>query len=115
MTDTGSHHALTWFSRPPGKLVDSASLTRLDTLLVARPPRPKMPELRLFAVLRELLALVVEAAEEPVCPVALRRATAAKVSRSDTAEESRVGSESWRSGQRGESWSGSWALTSVEI
>ena len=38
--------------------MESARRTRLDTLEVARPPRPKMPALREFAVLRELLALV---------------------------------------------------------
>ena len=73
--------------------MERASRTRLDTDEVARPPRPKIPELSELAVLRELLALVVEDAEEDaelvVAPVALRRATAANVSRRDTALGSR--------------------------
>ena len=48
-----------------------------------------MPLLRLFAVLRELLALV-EVAPCPVAPEALRLATAAKVSRRETAEVSEL-------------------------
>ena len=51
-----------------------------------------MPLLRLFAVLRELLALV-EVAPCPVAPEALRLATAAKVSRSETAEVSELEEE----------------------
>ena len=46
-----------------------------------------MPLLRLFAVLRELLALV-EVAPCPVAPEALRLATAANVSSRETAEVS---------------------------
>ena len=99
-------------------MVERARRTRLDTEEVAKPPRPKIPELSEFAVLRELLALVVEAAEEDaelvVAPVALRRATAAKVSRRETALGSSPwveGSPGWRekSGQPGsESGWGSW-------
>ena len=63
-----------------------ASLTKLETELVVK-PRPKMPLLRLFAVLRELLALV-EVAPCPVAPEALRLATAANVSSRETAEVS---------------------------
>ena len=51
-----------------------------------------MPLLRLFAVLRELLALV-EVAPCPVAPEALRLATAAKVSRRETAEVSELEEE----------------------
>ena len=47
----------TWLSNPLGKLLLRASLTKLETELVVK-PRPKMPLLRLLAVLRELLALV---------------------------------------------------------
>lgn len=88
--------AKTWLRRPPGKLEDSASRTRLDTLLVASPPRPKIPELfNEFAVFLELFALVVEVVEVPVvAPVALRLATAAKVSKRDTA----LGSRPWDPG-----------------
>ena len=68
-----------------------ASLTKLETELVVK-PRPKMPLLRLFAVLRELLALV-EVAPCPVAPEALLLATAAKVSRSETAEVSELEEE----------------------
>lgn len=82
--------------RPPGKLEESARRTRLDTLLVARPPRPKIPELfNELAVFLELFALVVEVVEVPVvAPVALRLATAAKVSKRDTA----LGSRPWDPG-----------------
>lgn len=78
-------------SRLPGKLDESARRTRLDTLLVASPPRPKIPELfKELAVFLELFALVVEVVLVPVvAPVALRLATAAKVSRRDTALGSR--------------------------
>ena len=51
-----------------------------------------MPLLRLLAVLRELLALV-EAAPWLLAPEALRRATAANVSRRETAEESELEEE----------------------
>ena len=77
----------TWFRRPLGKLLDRASLTRLETLLVVN-PRPKMPLLMELAVLRELLALVVLAEEAPVAPGALLLATAANVSRRETALDS---------------------------
>ena len=50
-----------------------------------------MPLLMEFAVLRELLALVVLAAEDPVAPGALLLATAANVSRRDTALDSGKG------------------------
>ena len=59
-----------------------------------------MPLLRLFAVLRELLALV-EVAPCPVAPEALLLATAAKVSSRETAEvseleeEDRLGLGTW--------------------
>ena len=79
--------------RPPGKLEESARRTKLETLLVARPPRPKIPELLSeLAVFLELFALVVEVVEPVppvVAPVARRLATAAKVSRRDTALGSR--------------------------
>ena len=68
-----------------------ASLTKLETELVVK-PRPKMPLLRLLAVLRELLALV-EAAPCPVAPEALLLATAAKVSSRETAEVSELEEE----------------------
>ena len=80
--------------RPPGKLEESARRTRLETLLVARPPRPKIPELLSeLAVFLELFALVVEVVEPVpvIAPVARRLATAAKVSRRDTA----LGSRPW--------------------
>ena len=51
-----------------------------------------MPLLRLFAVLRELLALV-EVAPCPVAPEALLLATAAKVSSRETAEVSELEEE----------------------
>ena len=75
-------------SSPLGKLLLRASLTKLETELVVK-PRPKMPLLRLLAVLRELLALV-EVAPWLVAPEALLRATAAKVSRRETAEVSEL-------------------------
>lgn len=72
---------------------DSASLTRLETELVAS-PRPKIPLLRLLAVLRLLLALVeLGPPAWPAGPAARRRATAANVSSRDTAEVSE-----WRLG-----------------
>lgn len=67
----------TWLRRPLGKFVDSASRTRLDTLLVDS-PRPNTPELSELAVLRLLFALVVAA--RLLAPLARRRATAANVS-----------------------------------
>ena len=66
---------------------------------MARPPRPKIPELfNELAVFLELFALVVEVVEVPVvAPVALRLATAAKVSKRDTA----LGSRPWDPGPLG--------------
>ena len=72
--------------RPLGKLLDKASLTRLDTELVVS-PRPKIPLLIELAVLRELLALVDDEDDE-VAPEALLLATAANVSSRDTADDS---------------------------
>ena len=72
--------------RPLGKLLDKASLTRLDTELVVR-PRPNIPLLIELAVLRELLALVDDEDDE-VAPEALLLATAANVSSRDTADDS---------------------------
>ena len=62
-----------------------ASLTKLETELVVK-PRPNIPLLRLLAVLRVLLALVLAA--EHVAPEARLLATAANVSSSDTAGDS---------------------------
>ena len=76
----------TWLSNPLGKLLLSASLTKLETELVAR-PRPNIPLFKVLAVLRLLLALVEVA---PVVPEALRLATAANVSSRDTAEGSEL-------------------------
>ena len=73
-------------SNPLGKLLLRASLTKLETELVAR-PRPNIPLFRVLAVLRLLLALVEVA---PVVPEALRLATAANVSSRDTAEGSEL-------------------------
>ena len=72
--------------RPLGKLLDKASLTRLDTELVVR-PRPNIPLLIELAVLRELLALVDDE-DDDVAPEALLLATAANVSSRDTADDS---------------------------
>ena len=72
--------------RPLGKLLDKASLTRLDTELVVS-PRPNIPLLIELAVLRELLALVDDE-DDDVAPEALLLATAANVSSRDTADDS---------------------------
>ena len=74
----------TWLSNPLGKLLLTASLTKLETELVAR-PRPNIPLFNVFAVLRLLLALVEVA---PEAPEALRLATAANVSSSEAADGS---------------------------
>ena len=83
---------MTWFRRPLGKLLLRASLTKLETELVVK-PRPNIPVLlREFAVLRELLALVLCAPPPPPgAPEARRRATAAKVSRSEAGPGARCG------------------------
>ena len=76
-----------------------ASLTKLETELVVK-PRPNMPLLRELAVLRELLALVLVVLTPPLPPEALWRATAAKVSSKDTADDSAFEDERFGAEQR---------------